>query len=84
MKMKCTKISGSWANDDAGDWEVKETFKTITFTRIRKPFFNWWFDGDKIVCKKDNQSIHWLNDWEDGTFTVYPNRNWTPFYFEPL
>lgn len=51
-----------------GKWEMKETEKTITFTQI---------DGnyEPFRCRKNNKCKHCLKDWEDGTYTVYPNRS---------
>lgn len=79
---KCTKTSWWGTVYDAWDWEKKETNKTIIFTRIREPFYSWWYDKDIIKISKEKPWSHSFHDWEDWTYTVYPNRSWTPFYFE--
>ena len=40
MKYKCTITSGGGTEYDGGDFEIKETPKTITFNCVREPFFS--------------------------------------------
>lgn len=39
-KYKCTITSGSGTKTDGGDFEIKETPKTLTFICVRNPFFS--------------------------------------------
>lgn len=40
-------------------------------------------DSNSItICK--NKNHHAINEWSDGTFTIYPFRAGIPFYFEPV
>jgi hypothetical protein len=93
MKYKCTYVSGSGTEYDGGIWEKKETPKTITFILIEQPFFE--VDYTLLKFKKvtknlsgDEITYHGygsvLKDWEDGTYTAYPNQCGTPYIFEPI
>jgi len=80
---KAIYVSGGGKEYDAGDWEVStDTAKTLTLICIREPYFQQ-IDDKVLRIKKNNSGVHCLRDWEDGTFTVYPYRNGTPYYFEP-
>lgn len=84
LKFKCTYTSGSGKEYDGGDWEVvTDTKKSLILKRIRKEFFEG-ISEDILKLKKDNKGKHCLKVWGDKTFTVYPYRNGTPYYFEPL
>jgi hypothetical protein len=82
MKYKCVYISGSGEEYDGGLWEKKETAKIITFICVEKSFYE--VDWDKLICRKDNKCPHHFTDWEDGSYTVYPNRCGTPHIFTPV
>ena len=84
-KFKCVYVSGGGTEYDGGDWEViTDTQKSLILKRIRKEFFEG-FDKDILRLRKDNaRGEHCLRLWDDGTFTVYPYRSGTPYYFEPL
>ena len=81
-KYRCTYNNGSGEAYDGGIWAMKETAKKIIFEVIEKPYFD--LNYDKLECSKDNRCKHTLRDWGDGTYTVYPNANGTPYLFEPL
>ena len=40
-------------------------------------------DFGELTCKFDNKGRHGIEDWGDGTYTVYPNRGGYPYYFRP-
>jgi len=94
---KCTITSGGGTEYDGGLWELKETNKTICFKLVKEPFFspnyktikiNKYHKG-KLMYKKVND-LWWsyfnngnvIRDWKDGTYTAYPNKCGTPYYFE--
>ncbi|KKK79947.1 hypothetical protein LCGC14_2828390 [marine sediment metagenome] len=84
LKFKCIYVSGGGQEYDGGDWLViTDTAKSLILKRIRKEFFEG-FDKDILRLKKDNSCKHCLKLWGDNTFTVYPYRSGTPYYFEPL
>ena len=67
---------------DGGDWEIKETAKTVTFNQTREPFF----DSNcphKMRLPKSNRSPHCLEVYDDK-FVVYPYRSGVPHIFAPL
>lgn len=84
MKYKCSYTSGGGTIYDGGIWKKKETSKTIILTQVVKSFYQppW----DKLVIHKDvkKNRRHCFRDWEDGTFTIYPDQCGTPHYFEPI
>lgn len=80
-KMRTT--SGGGNTYDGGEWNIKETDKTYTFTLIKKPFFESSLPEVSRI-RKEKEKSHSLRDWGDGTFTVYPFQNGTPHYFEPV
>lgn len=83
-RLKCIYVTGGGVEMDGGDWRViTDTKKTLVLERIREPYFK--YIDDKILrLKKDNKCRHTLRVWEDGTFTVYPYKAGTPYYFELL
>ena len=84
MKYKCIYISGSRTEHEAGIWEKKETTKTITFMQITESFFNPNWTILKIHKEEAKNNRHCFRDWEDGTYTIYPDQCGTPHYFEPI
>jgi hypothetical protein len=62
---------------------MKETPKSWTFTQVRVGTLYHW-DKNRMVCKKDMRSNYICTDWEDGTYTVYPDKTGKAFYFEPI
>ena len=83
-KFQCVYTSGGGTEYGGGIWELKETAKTLIFICIEKPYFscNW----DKLKINKDpkKNKLHCLRDWEDGTYTIYPDQCGTPYYFTPI
>ena len=79
---KCVYVSGSGKEYDGGDWKIIiDTKKSLTLKCVREPFFKG-IDDLILRLKKDNKCKHCLRIWEDGSFTVYPYRAGTPYYFE--
>ena len=83
MKYICKYYSGGGEEYDGGIWEMIETPKSIIFTCIEKPFYDLACD-EVLKCKKDNRCMHSLTTHKDGSFTIYPNRGGTPYYFEEI
>ena len=83
-KLKCVYVTGGGKEMDGGDWEiVTNTKKTLVLKRVRDPFFEG-IDDKILRLKRNNKCKHCLRDWGDGTFTVYPYRSGTPYFFEPI
>lgn len=86
MKYKCHYTSGGGTEYNGGIWEKKETAAKIIFTCIEKSFFECLWD--KLVLWKEgwekNNKRHWWQDFEDGSFLIYPDQCGTPHYFEPI
>ena len=80
-KMRYT--SGGGTQYDGGEWSIKETDKTITFSCTKVPFYESHFP-QKTRISKSKERKHSFTDWEDGTYTVYPFQSGTPHYFEPI
>lgn len=47
MTYKMTITSGGGTEEDGGDFEIKETQKTITFNCVRQPFFPNRMSGNR-------------------------------------
>ena len=66
---------------------LTETPKTIKVEWIPKmsgdTFLDQNVDYKNLTAKKDNHCKHCLRVWDDGTFTIYPNRSGQPMYLEP-
>jgi hypothetical protein len=84
MRYTCKYYSGGGTEYDGGLWEKKETVKTITFTQIEKSFFNPNWELLKINKDETKNRRHCLRDWNDGTYTIYPDQSGTPHVFEPV
>ncbi len=82
MKFTCKYYSGGGNEYDGGVWELKETPKTLIFNLIEEPFFdlNW----NQLKINKSGKNKHSFHEWEDGTYTIYPDQCGTPYLFEPL
>jgi len=79
---KCIYVSGDGKENDGGDWKITtDTEKSLYLRCIREPFFKG-LDDLVLKVKKDNTGKHCLRIWNDGTFTVYPYKGGTPYYFE--
>lgn len=76
---RCTINKGNGESVDAGEWKVEDTGATIWFTPITNTE-----DYVTLKCPKDNKGKHRINDWCDGTYTVYPFKLGTPFYFQVI
>jgi hypothetical protein len=79
---KCSYTDGGGKQYDEGIWKVKiSTPKSLVLEKIsEKEIWDFYEKGEIIKCSKNSHSP--LFDNEDGTFTIYPNQNGTPFYFE--
>lgn len=77
MIKKCTINNKQTFNID-----YKNTKKTITieFLDSDVKYESFFEKGDKIKCRKDNKCKHCIRNWEDGTYTIYPNRSGIPYY----
>ena len=84
VKYKCKYYGGGGDEYDGGIWNKKETPKMITFTLLEKPFFDLNWEILKINKDPEKNRRHCLRDWEDGTYTIYPDQCGTPYVFEPL
>lgn len=82
MKHTMYYKTGGGDKRDGGEWEVKETEKTIVFTCIKEPFFSPCCPL-KMITRKDNKSRHCLRVLEDS-YVVYPDRSGTPHIFEKV
>lgn len=82
MTHKCVIISGGGTEHDGGIWHVRETPKKIVFQKMVGTMHSDPFD--RLECARDGRGKHALRDWDDGSFTVYPLRNGTPWVFEPV
>ena len=76
---RCTVTKANGDKIDAGEWKVEDTGGTVWFTPNTKNE-----DYVTLKCPKDNKGKHKLNDWFDGTYTVYPFKLGTPYHFEPI
>lgn len=83
MKYKMKYFSGSGEEYDGGEWEVKETPKMFTFTCTSQPFFDLCCPSTMKI-RKEKERSHYLRNWEDGTYTIYPFQSGTPHLFEPF
>lgn len=81
---KCSYTSGGGTEYDEGNWRLKTlTLKTIIVEKISEnTVYGNYEKGERIVCKKGNGNP--LEDWGDGTFTIYPQQGGTPYYFEAI
>jgi len=93
LKYTCKYSSGGGTEYTGGIWEKKETSKTITFTCVKKSFFEAGWDKLRFKKSTKNTSRDDIRysgygsvmiDWQDGTYTIYPNQSGTPFLFKPI
>ena len=82
MTHKCEIVSGGGTLHDGGIWHVRRTPKKVIFQKMVGTMHSAPFD--RLECAADSRGKHALRDWEDGSFTVYPERNGTPWVFEPV
>ncbi len=90
---RCTSTDGGGTDHDEGWWTVNITDKRITFEwiddddKLSPPLYRKFFVnkdsftekyGDLRYASHGNVVI----DHGDGTFTAYPHRCGTPYYFE--
>jgi hypothetical protein len=73
----------------AGVWTVTVTPKTVTFRLAEPPRAGgagdvWPPDYNTLSCRLNNKCPHHMTAWGDGSYTVYPNRSGTPYYFKPV
>lgn len=83
------KESSSWDSYDI-IVSVKETEKAYKFTLEKMEAYcppsqiEMLFKDSHSITIRKNRSCHAINEWSDGTFTIYPFRSGIPFYFEPV
>lgn len=83
MLYRCVATTGDWTEVYIGDYIV--TVKTEKQMKLEsKKADTYWGKNDSFRIKFDNRSNDIGKDWGDGTFTIYPNRSWTPFVFNPI
>lgn len=56
MKYKCTITTGGGTKQDGGDFEIKETKKSLVFECVRYPFFSSY--NGMIDCKKIAEGVY--------------------------
>lgn len=79
---KCSYTSGGGTEYDEGEWIIKIlTDKTLLVEKITDIGDNYE-KGEKIRCGRKTPTRNPLRDWEDGSFTIYPNQSGTPYYFK--
>jgi len=85
-KYTCVYVSGSGTNYSEGQWEIKTlTKKTLIIKKISEATVHSNYEkSDEIRCGRLKSNGNPLRDWEDETFTIYPEQNGTPYYFEPI
>jgi hypothetical protein len=92
MYYTCEVAGNDSKNYNGGIWKRKETESTIVFTFILREVLNTnpYHRNDKFTFwKKPNRngkyrSSHGMKDWGDGTYTIYPNFEGTPYYMKPI
>lgn len=77
-----TYYSGGGTGYDGGSWMVIKSPKSIKFENLEPPTFDSLMPL-KARIKLDNSGRHVIKDWEDGSYTVYPDRSGIPHVFEP-
>jgi len=87
-KEKISKNKIYYSEENNGSfWRIKTlTDRIIKIERIKNTnneADDIGVDFDEITCKWDNRCNHCIKYFDDGTFTIYPNRNGVPYYFEP-
>jgi len=92
QQYNCVYVSGGGTEYPEGRWRIKTlTDKTMIIVKVSEAEIYSTYDrGDKLSClliNSQNAGRPWkhpLRDWEDGTFTIYPNQAGIPYYFEPV
>jgi hypothetical protein len=66
-------------------WILKKTNTWITFefTDENTNYWTRYKKWDILKCKFNNQCKHNIRDWLDWTYTIYPYRQWVPYYLYP-
>ena len=79
--LDCRSLSYYYWDDS--EWIINETEKSMIFECIKK----WEWQDDyapiKIVTIKDNRHNNCCKVQDDWSFTVFLDRDWQPFVFEP-
>lgn len=85
MKYKCSYESGSGTEYQDGEWERKDTPKTITLTKTAE-YLSGVFANHKVgeKIRVGNNTGNPLRELEEGSFVVYFNQAGTPYTFEPI
>lgn len=80
----CKYFGGDGTEYSDGLWQKKETPKTITFKQLKESFYQPSWTELRMYKDKTKNNKHILRDWEDGTYTIYPNQSGIPHLFEPI
>ena len=85
-KYKCVSVSGGGTEYNEGEWIIKTlTDKTLSLQKTSESLVFDTYDRDYIIrCGRIRSNGNVLKDFNDGTFTIYPNQCGTPYYFEPI
>ena len=89
-RFQCFLTTGGDQKLFKGVWEIKSiTTISITIERVLdehgdERYQSYGFDEKVLKLRLDNRCRHSFHDWGDGTFTVYPDRGGTPFFFESV
>lgn len=84
QEYNCVYTAGNGLDYEEGVWKIKTlTKKTLIIEKIseQEGFANYE-KGKKIRCAKNSGNP--LRDWQDGTFTIYPQQAGTPYLFVPI
>ena len=82
MKYRCTYTGGDGTEYSDGMWELKQTPKAKTLTKISEVgIYSMHSAGDRIKVGKGTGNP--LKDLDGGTFVVYFGQAGVPYYFEP-
>jgi hypothetical protein len=73
-------VDGGGTEHDGGLWHIFQTDRSTTFTCVEEPFFDLCCPS-MMKLKHDGEFV---NDWQDGSFTVYPHQSGTPHIFDPI
>ncbi len=84
IKYKMYYISGGGTEYDGGIWLKKESKKLIIFEQIEESFFQPNWTELKIHKDETKNKRHCMIDWEDGSYTIYPDQCGVPHIFEKI
>ena len=72
--------------------DIKVTEKSYIFNLVEiienhgcaYHFDDLFRESKRLVIRRDKPSKHAIHTWSDGTFTLYPYRVGTPYYFKKV